>query len=148
MENRQNLFPFFTVFFLSLIFDQFTKTFIKNFLEKNNYNINFFNFFSLTLVKNYGIFFGFLNNPRLRIFLIIFSIVSVILIFIYVLRYEKREKYYQFTFGLIEGGITGNLIDRIKFGYVIDFINFHFWPVFNFADFFIVIGIILFFLKQ
>ncbi|MCM8804123.1 MAG: signal peptidase II [Candidatus Omnitrophica bacterium] len=146
MKNK--LTHFFITFFLSLIFDRITKNFFKEFLEKNNGNFDVFNFFSFTLVKNYGIFFGFLSNEKIHFFLISFSIISIILIFFYILKLEKKEKYYLFSFGLIEGGITGNLIDRIKYGYVIDFINFHFWPVFNFADSFIVIGIILFFIKQ
>lgn len=148
MKNKHNLAPFFITFFLSFIFDQITKFFLKEFLEKNGGNVNIFKFFSFTFVKNYGIFFGFLNNEKIRFFLIFFSAVSIIFIFFYILKLEKKEKYNLFSLGLIEGGITGNLIDRVKYGYVIDFINFHFWPVFNFADSFIVIGIILFFIKQ
>ncbi len=52
-----------------------------------------------------------------------------------------------FRFGLITalGGALGNLIDRIRLGYVVDFIDFHFWPVFNVADIAIVVGVSLVF---
>ncbi|GAF88347.1 unnamed protein product, partial [marine sediment metagenome] len=46
--------------------------------------------------------------------------------------------------GLVLGGTVGNLIDRLRFGYVTDFIDFGFWPAFNIADSAIVIGVIIF----
>jgi signal peptidase II len=146
--NKFSHFPFLLTSFFSCIFDQITKYYFTIFLERYNGNIDFFNFFSLTFVKNYGILFGFFNNDKGRFILILFSIFAITFIFLYSKRFTRAEKYHQFSLGLIEGGIMGNLIDRIKNGYVIDFINFHFWPVFNFADSFIVIGIILFFIKQ
>jgi len=146
--NKFSFLPFLFTSFFSCIFDQFTKFYFTILLQKHNGNIDFLNFFSLTLVKNYGILFGFFNNGKGRFFLILFSIFAIIFIFFYSKKIGRTERYDQFSLGLIEGGIMGNLIDRIKNGYVIDFINFHFWPVFNFADSFIVIGIILFFIKQ
>ncbi len=47
------------------------------------------------------------------------------------------------VFGLMMGGILGNLLDRIMYGAVTDWINFHFWPVFNIADACLVSGVIL-----
>lgn len=147
-KNKINFLLFFSICFLSCLIDQISKFHFKRVLLKNNGNIDIFKFFSLTFVKNYGILFGFLNGENFRIFIIFFSLVAIFLIFLFVLRLKKLEPYYQFSLGLIEGGIIGNLIDRIRFGYVFDFINFHFWPVFNFADSFIMIGVILFFIKQ
>ncbi|MCS7180487.1 MAG: signal peptidase II [bacterium] len=132
--------------FLSTFFDQITKFFIVNFLEKYDGNLNITSFFSLSLVKNKGIIFGFFSYEKAKIFIIFFSITAIFFI-LWILFLGKTEKYYQFSLGLIVGGIIGNLIDRIKNGYVIDFLNFHFWPVFNFADSFILIGIILFFIR-
>ncbi|MCM8772952.1 MAG: signal peptidase II [Candidatus Omnitrophica bacterium] len=147
MKNKINLFIFITTTLLSCFLDQITKNFFMKILEENG-NIEIFKFLSFTLVKNYGIFFGLFNNDKIKVFMIAFSVLAVFLIPIYFLKTEKKEKIFQFSLGLIEGGILGNLIDRIKNGYVIDFINFHFWPVFNFADSFIVIGVIIFFLNQ
>ena len=51
------------------------------------------------------------------------------------------------TIGFILGGAIGNMIDRVRFGYVIDFIDFRIWPVFNLADSFITIGAVVLFWK-
>ena len=56
---------------------------------------------------------------------------------------KNNEKALQFSVGLLIGGTIGNLIDRILYGYVIDFIDFRIWPVFNVADSSVTIGIIL-----
>lgn len=133
--------------FLTVFFDQITKFFIVKLLEKSEGNLNITNFFSLTLVKNQGIVLGLFNNEKTKIFIIVFSFIIIFFIFFAILKLEIVEKYQQFSLGMVVGGTIGNLIDRIKYGYVIDFINFHFYPVFNFADTFISIGVILFFLK-
>ena len=61
----------------------------------------------------------------------------------YTLNVRDESKFLLFSLGLVEGGIIGNLIDRVRFGYVIDFLNFKVWPVFNFGDIFIVVGTFL-----
>lgn len=137
----KNLKLFFLITLFSCLFDQISKYFIIQIL---NSEIKIFNFFSLTIVKNYGIIFGLLNIKKLKGLVILFSFIALVSICFYV----KIKSEYKIALGLIEGGIAGNLIDRIKNGYVIDFINFHFWPVFNFADIFIVIGIFLLFIMQ
>ncbi len=78
-------------------------------------------------------------------FLVLVSAVALIVLNEY-LRYEKKfNKISVFGYGLLMGGILGNLIDRILYGYVIDFLSFTFgsyqFPVFNLADMGIVIGI-------
>ncbi len=148
MKNRFSLILFFTISFIACVLDQITKNFFVKILERNNGNITVLNFLSLTLVKNYGIVFGLFNEQKINIFLIIFSLIVIFFIPLYLFKIEKIDRYSQISLALIEGGILGNLIDRIRNGYVVDFINFHFWPVFNFADSFIVVGIFLFFIKQ
>ncbi|MCM8818527.1 MAG: signal peptidase II [Candidatus Omnitrophica bacterium] len=146
MKNRFNFIIFFITFFFACLFDQLSKKIFADILKEKG-TINVFKFFSFELVKNYGIVFGFLNNDKIKFFLIPFSIIVIFLIPLYILKTKKDEKFSQFSLGLVEGGIMGNLVDRIKNGYVVDFINFHFWPVFNLADSFITIGMILFFIK-
>jgi signal peptidase II len=98
------------------------------------------------LAFNYGAAFSFLSNAGgwQRWFFIIFSII-VIFIISYILKKGKEPEYIAFSFVL--AGALGNLYDRIFYGYVIDFIEFHYknfyWPIFNIADIAISIGIIL-----
>ena len=102
----------------------------------------------MTLVHNTGMAFGLFKNQGI-VFIIIPIIAVVLLIFnIYNYRNNEEElsRVYIVAFSLILGGAIGNLIDRIYFGYVIDFIDLRVWPVFNIADSAITIGatIILF----
>jgi signal peptidase II len=95
---------------------------------------------SLTLVRNTGAAFGIFKDQAVLFVLI--SIAAVIAVTFYLLR--KKTSYY-LPLALVLGGTAGNLIDRLRFGYVIDFIDFHFWPVFNVADSCITIGMVLLF---
>jgi len=95
----------------------------------------------LTLIQNTGIAFGlFQNNPGLLTAIIT---ACVILLLIYSIRLHSAHKLEQWAFGLILGGAFGNLIDRFRFGWVVDFIDLRVWPVFNLADSGITIGVIL-----
>ena len=102
------------------------------------------NFFSLTKVYNYGASWNILSGYR--ILLIIITILILIVLFYYETKFIINKRNI-FAFGLLYSGIIGNLIDRIFYGYVIDFLDFKIfgydYPVFNFADIFIVCGIIL-----
>jgi signal peptidase II len=94
------------------------------------------NIFSLTYVKNTGVSFGLFKG--FNWFFIITSIVALIF-FIYI--YLKKHKY-PIQIAMIAAGITGNLIDRLFLGSVVDFLDFKIWPIFNIADSAISIGII------
>jgi signal peptidase II len=93
------------------------------------------NVFHFTLVHNYGAAFGIFQNQLF--FLILVSLAAIFLIFKYLKAYSKSEKIFLM---LILSGALGNLIDRVLFGYVIDFLDFRIWPVFNIADSAISIG--------
>ena len=95
-------------------------------------------FFSVTPQENTGAAFGaFAGAGQLLVLIglvVIFAIVK--------LRSERRRsRPLAIALGLILGGAIGNLIDRLAFGAVFDFLDFHFWPVFNLADTAIVIGV-------
>jgi len=98
--------------------------------------------FHLTLIHNRGAAFGILKNQT-PLFIFI-SISAVILIYL-ALRNNKCKGYtfYNISLALILAGALGNLIDRIRLGCVIDFLDFRIWPVFNVADSAITIGAIL-----
>ncbi|MGM0445705.1 MAG: signal peptidase II [Bacillota bacterium] len=99
------------------------------------------NFLHITYVKNTGIAFGLFKNNNL------FMISIIIIIIVIVIYFYKREKNKDFLLSIATtvmlSGAIGNLIDRIFYGYIIDYIDFQFWPAFNLADSLIVIGSIL-----
>lgn len=94
--------------------------------------------FHLTLVLNRGAAFGFLKDQR--VFFISISILAIVLIIYYLSKHAVTALSVSLAFGLIMGGALGNLLDRIKFGYVVDFLDFRVWPVFNVADSAISVG--------
>lgn len=97
-----------------------------------------FGFFAITYVRNYGISFGLFQGINDWIILISFLALG----FLYYMRSEFKG--FEYLLVVIVSGVIGNLIDRIFLGYVIDFIDFKVWPIFNFADVYLVVGISLF----
>lgn len=102
------------------------------------------NFFYLTYTRNTGAAFSILEDGR-----ILFLVVTIIALF-FINKYMNKEDIKgidNLIYGMIIGGILGNLLDRIVYGYVIDFLDFKIfgynYPVFNLADTFIVVGAIL-----
>jgi signal peptidase II len=94
----------------------------------------------ITNVRNSGAAFGFL--PAGAGLFLIASVVVAVGLAIYVMR-NPGDQWSYGALGLIMGGTVGNGFDRIVYGTVTDFINFHFWPVFNVADSAITIGVLL-----
>lgn len=100
----------------------------------------------LTLVENRGIAFGlFQDGEKLLLSVIVLSVVVLT-----ALGFRDRSGRFrvQSGIGLILGGAVGNLIDRLRVGAVIDFLDFRIWPVFNLADTAITIGVALFLLES
>ena len=131
---------------VSLLLDQWSKIYIDNNFELSQSKRIITNFFHLTYVRNPGAAFGILAENAIRIpFFIGISCVATVGILWYV-RQIPREKHWQlFALGLILSGALGNLIDRIRFGEVIDFLDVHWynyhWPAFNVADSAICVGV-------
>ena len=127
--------------------DRLSKIFFSRLLDLNESIAVIRNIFHFTLVHNTGIAFGLFKDSG-GAFIIIPLILTGLLIYnIYYYRHSAHlSRTYIMAFSLILGGAIGNLIDRIAFGYVIDFIDFRIWPVFNIADSAITVGaaIILF----
>ena len=114
----------FAISFLIVLADQLTKLYFK-------YNSLDLGILKLNFVKNYGAAFSILQGQRAL--LIAISIAALILIAYYFKELkEKNILFYALTFLL--AGTIGNLMDRIFLGYVVDFIDFGFFPVFNMAD--------------
>lgn len=134
----------FIISVLSLLVDQVSKILISMFLNVDERIIIIKNFFSVHFIENYGAAWSILSN-KLE-FLIFFSLLALFIIYRYMYNF-KHNKRNNVAFGLIIGGIFGNLIDRVFLGYVRDFLSFKLfsynYPIFNFADSFIVIGVFL-----
>jgi len=99
------------------------------------------NIFYLTFVHNTGAAFGIFKNQTL--FFIVVSILAVITIVIYIKKFSNISLAIKIGLALILGGAFGNLVDRLCFGYVVDFLDFKIWPVFNIADSAITVGTFL-----
>ena len=125
----------------SIIFlDQLSKFLVVRFLQLNTPVSLIKNILDITLVHNRGAAFGILKN-QLFLFIAI-SFFTIIFIFLH-LKNKKNSFLLKVCLSLILAGAVGNLIDRLRFGYVIDFLDFHVWPVFNLADSALTIGSLL-----
>lgn len=127
---------------LSLIVDQITKFIATQNLSHHSSVAVIQNIFHFTFVQNTGVAFGIMNDYGHVLRLVITVCVIVLLGVSYTFRHAPKNQ--QFAFGLIMGGALGNWIDRLRLGYVIDFLDFRVWPVFNVADSCITTGICLF----
>ncbi|MBR9691920.1 signal peptidase II [Candidatus Woesearchaeota archaeon] len=138
IEEKKILIIFLTPLVIVLL-DQLTKLAVVKIVELQQSTPLLQNIFHLTYIQNTGAGFGFFQNSTSL--LIWFSIIVIGLI-LYFYEAIPENRYVQFAVALILGGTLGNLIDRIRLGYVIDFIDFRIWPAFNIADAAITIGVI------
>ena len=106
--------------------------------------MEFTSFLNLVLVQNKGISFGLFSRYEVGWLISILTIGIVVVLFIWMRKLERAIL--ALPFSLIIGGAIGNLIDRLNYGFVVDFIDFHFfgwhWPAFNIADSAITVGVI------
>ena len=130
------------VAFITLLIDLLTKYFV---FSVNKLIVVIKNFFVIEPVKNSGAAFSMFDN--MNFFLIFVSIVVLIYLLRYI-KYAEVTKLDFISYGLIIGGLLGNLYDRLVFGYVRDFLSFSFgafdFAIFNVADMAIVIGVIIY----
>lgn len=130
--------------FLFFIIDLISKQIVSHFLILNKSIKVIDNFFYLTFTKNTGAAWSILQDERLTLL-----ILTVIVLYIIhkSLKKENLSKIEHISYGMLLGGILGNFFDRLIYGSVIDFFDFYIlgynYPIFNLADCFIVIGIIL-----
>ncbi len=126
---------FWIVFLLVLVFDQFVK-FVVRTLDVFYQPLPFFGF---THVTNTGGIFGLLNGSNG--IMIVLSVLVLGALY-YFRKHMPTSELGKTSFGLLVGGISGNLVDRIFFGGVTDFISIWIWPTFNIADAALVLGIL------
>ena len=137
---KKRVFILATIVFL---LDQLSKYIVSKYISIGTSIKVIKDFFYIKYINNSGASFGILSNGRW--FLITVSVLSIIIIINYIK--NTKNKFELTGFGLLLGGIFGNLLDRVVFGEVKDFLDFYIfkydYPVFNFADICIVIGIII-----
>ncbi|NMA14433.1 MAG: signal peptidase II [Clostridia bacterium] len=132
---------FFMIVFAVLVADQVSKFFIQsNMVELQSVPI-IPNIFHITYVLNPGAAFSLFAHRTT--FFIIVTIVAVILSVYFYYKFGRKEFILGLGIALQCGGAVGNLIDRLRIGKVVDFLDFRVWPVFNIADSFICIGVAL-----
>lgn len=125
-----------------VIIDQIIKYFVSVYLQPVGSVSVIDNLFSLTYVENKGVAFGMFSDMR-WVFIALTSVLLAIIIF-YMFRKRPKGKFFYICAALIIGGGIGNLIDRIFYGYVIDYLSLSFFPpVCNFADYCITAGTIM-----
>ncbi len=142
------------VFFITLLLvaglDQLSKWYITSTMSLHASYPVIDGFFNITYVRNPGAAFGFLANaaPLFRsVFLIAVSAAAIAMILWFLAKNKTAAMLLTFALSLILGGAVGNLLDRIRFGDVVDFLDFYVaswhWPAFNVADSAISIGAVL-----
>jgi signal peptidase II len=136
---------------LVVIVDQLTKALILSYLPFNHNTPVIAGFFNITHIHNPGGAFGLMADLSAGLRTIIFLFISSLavgLIFYFYNKTPQSHPWLAAAFALILGGAIGNLIDRIRFGIVVDFLDFYIgqlhWPAFNIADSAISVGITIF----
>lgn len=124
-----------------LLVDQFFKFLILKYLGLSATYVVIKGIFSITPTLNTGGGFGILPNQTLLFILI--SLITIIFIIYTLLSRKLKGKIFVYSISMILAGALGNLVDRLRLGAVIDFIDFKVWPVFNIADSSITIGVII-----
>lgn len=132
--------------FMVFILDQWSKAEILKEPALSTHNVmEITPFFNLALVFNRGVSFGMLasHNQPLILICIALAITAILLVWLW----RSKEPVTPMAIGCIIGGATGNIVDRIYYGAVVDFLDFHVagmhWPAFNIADSFVFIGVVV-----
>lgn len=147
--NKAGILLFDFIFALVLLaFDQFTKYLAIVRLKGSDPFVLIHGVLEFDYLENRGSAFGMLQNQKIFLLCVGVVFVSVICYFLFKIPAQNKYIWLHLLFTLIVAGGIGNMIDRFRFSFVVDFISFvliHF-PVFNVADCYIVIGTILLFL--
>jgi signal peptidase II len=136
---------------ISIVLDQWTKVLARTHLKPLGpwgSKTMVANYFDLRYSENTGVAFGmFQRLPGGRLWLTLIALAALLLVGYYLLRSGPRQSRLHLALGLVGGGAIGNLVDRIVYGRVTDFVVWHVgrheWPAFNIADAALVVGVCL-----
>ena len=152
IEKRKFLLRYAVLGILLVMLDVFSKDAVERSLADGS-SIDLLPFLQLVLVYNRGAAFGFLGEAsgwQLPFFAIVGAIVSIVIV-IRLARAAATQKWFEVALVLILAGAVGNLIDRIRVGYVVDFIELYYgawrFPAFNVADMVIFLGALILILE-
>lgn len=130
---------------LFLVIDIVSKIIVSNSIDLLDSIVIIKDFFYITYVRNTGAAWSLFAGERLG--LVIISLIIICLIIYYIYKNKPKSKLEKIGYSMILGGAFGNLLDRIVYGYVVDFLDFYIfgydYPIFNLADCFIFIGVVL-----
>jgi len=160
-SNNRNYLIYLTIITV-VVLDQLSKYIIKSTMNLYDSFSVLGDFFRITYIENAGMAFG--VQMQNKVLFTILSVAAAVIVLIYLIRLPKERFIFRFSLALIMGGAIGNLIDRIFFGRVVDFLDVEFfdislpafnfwfidfpgysmtrWPVFNVADSAVTIGMI------
>lgn len=136
--------------FFIAVADQATKQWVRGTFALGESRVVLDSFFSLTYVRNTGAAWGMFSGNN--IWLAVLSLVVLVLMVVYRRAFLGNSWEHRVALGLLAGGILGNVFDRLKLGYVTDFLDFHWhthpFPAFNVADSAICVGVGLYVLSS
>lgn len=128
-----------------ILLDMVSKYIVSRLLIVNESVMIIKNFFNITYVRNTGAAFSIFSGNTFLVMIV--SFIIIIGIILYISKNKPSNKIDKISYSLILGGAIGNFIDRIIYGYVRDFIEIDIfgwdYPIFNLADVFVVVGVIL-----
>ena len=128
--------------FLVALLDQISKIWVERSMDFMESIPVIPGIFHLTYIQNPNSAFGLLKFPN-KVFIIIAIIVMVLIVFLLREKIRQKDRLVFLSLVFILGGSLGNMIDRLRTGAVIDFLDFRIWPIFNIADSAINIGLFL-----
>ncbi|CAK8719094.1 Lipoprotein signal peptidase [Candidatus Electrothrix gigas] len=146
---------FFIIMMLVVVSDQLSKLWILNNFALYESTEIIPGFFNLTSLRNTGAAFGILSDMPLiwrQIFFITIAVIALVSLVVMQRKMGRESIWYTLSFAFIGGGAVGNVIDRVLYGSVVDFLDFYIgkyhWPAFNVADSGICVGVTIFLLLQ
>ena len=130
--------------------DQLTKWLVMFYLQRDESYIVISSFFNVVRWTNTGAAWGILQDRNLV--LTVISVITILTLYLFRHSFQFNRTLGRVALSLIVGGIVGNLIDRVRLGHVVDFLDFHagrhHWPAFNVADAAICVGVALYILDS
>lgn len=147
-KQRNNCILYGASVLLLLVLDQFTKYFASTYLANGHSIVLIEGVFQLHYLENQGAAFGMLQGKKLW-FVAITLIMLLLMVLVYFRTpFEKRYRWFRIILTLLTAGAIGNLIDRLRLNYVVDFFYFELinFPIFNIADIYVTVGMALLFI--